>query len=169
MNWIGEFGNFIVEHQETVELILMILAVLAAVGAVVWLINGSRKKRKLLTRISADVAQLNSAVKGLGEKKSDVIYIDNRTSAGQAQEKNLPNIPGVTCASGAEAAEETAERVGAESDPGDEQQAAEKAPEPEEPKEAEETPVRKFFDRDCGTSKNGKTYTVEELKQQIKE
>ncbi|MEE0740979.1 MAG: hypothetical protein U0M21_01615 [Emergencia sp.] len=164
MNWIGEFGSFIIRYQHVAEVVLLSLVVLAAIGLVLWLIISARKKQRLLSQISAAVTEINFSVSSLGEKKSDVIYIDNRSSDQQIPEIHIPEAPNTDTP-------DKHQKDEAETQTGD----CGVQTETETPSaDAEhETPqaeaVKKYFSRDCGVSKTGKTYTIEELTAQIKE
>ena len=162
MNVIGEIGNFIIKYQEPIQagvILLIIIAGLVILGKV--LINGKRK-RELLSQINDTVAEINTAVNHLSEKKADVVYIDSRMSQDlhdlavkevQTQEGGRDGDMTVTAELEAAAiAEESEVQEGSD-------QASEEKIEP----------VLKYFSRDCAVSKTGKQFTFEELNAQIKE
>ena len=151
MNAIGKFGNFMMNHQVTIEILMVLgLVVLAAVLLMRATLH-AKKKRQLLSELNDTVSEISAAVSSLKEKKSEVIYIDNRTAdKGTCEAISLTEKAPSTeqiLTRAAEAAEmaETAATL-------DEQQAP-----------------KKYFSRDCCVSKKGKTYTIEELEEQIKE
>ena len=150
MNVIGKFGNFMMNHQVAIELLIVLaLAVLAAVLLIRAILHG-RKKRQLLSELNDTVSEISAAVSSLKDQKSEVIYIDNRTAEkatceGNASEEKAPSAEQILT----RAAEVT------------EMAAAASLDEQEVPK--------KYFSRDCCVSKKGKTYTIEELEEQIKE
>ncbi len=155
MNVIGKFGNFMMNHQVGIEILLILIFVLIAVFLLVRGIIHANRKRQMLSEIQDTVNEINTAVQGLGEKKDSVIYIDNRTTGGGErreafEEKEL-------------SAEEILQKV----------QESAKAAEPPKAESfavCEEAEIpKKYFSRDCGTSKTGRTYTIEELEEQIKE
>lgn len=211
MNAVGKAGSFIIKYQIQIELILVLILIAAAVFFLVRAIINAGKKRQILSQINDTVTEINTAVTSLSEKKSDVIYIDNRTSGteeGQgctaesrvssalenadladgvllnasqasaelsdsggaalenAERQTIPECPQKNAepsedsqqGDGAKAAAE----ISAETEPlAAEEKAEEQAEEKEIPK--------KYFSRDCGISRNGRTYTAEELEKQIKE
>ena len=208
MNIIGDVGYFLFQYQNQIETFLIILAVVAAVFLIIRVFLGERKKRRLLSRLNDTVSEINTAVKDMNSKKSDVIYIDNRVSeppsktcfaaedvcrqqtesdraatseqpapAAVADEKDAAdeNAPAHAAISSAgaepqdetEAEVETAAEAAAETETvaAAEAAAGETA---ESPAEEIEIP-RKYSGIDCGISKTGRTYTIEELERQIKE
>lgn len=106
----------------------------------------------------------------MNEKKTEVIYIDNRVPGTQ----NCPVSVNNAADSESGTADEP-EQTGQQSKPDSETQTetAETAQEPEEKEQTAEAKtepaVKRFFDRDCAVSKSGRTYSVEELNDQIKE
>ena len=92
----------------------------------------------------------------LSEKKEGVIYIDNRTTEKDAEPKVFET--------GKTSAEEILQRVHESAAPSFAEEEVISAVKTEEPE-----PPRKYFSRDCCTSKTGKTYTIEELEEQIRE
>lgn len=80
MNAVGKAGGFIIKYQVQIELILVLILAAAAVFFLIRAVINAGKKRQLLSQINDTVTEINTAVTSLSEKKSDVIYIDNRTS-----------------------------------------------------------------------------------------
>lgn len=161
MNVIGKFGNFMMNHQVGIEIALVVIFILIIGFLLVRAAIHAGKKRQLLSQIQDTVTEINTAVQNLSEKKEGVIYIDNRTTekdtepkvfeAGKASKEKV-------------SAEQILQRVHESAAPsfaGEEELPAAKMEEPELP--------RKYFSRDCCTSKTGKTYTIEELEEQIRE
>ena len=83
MNAVGKAGGFIIKYQVQIELILILILAAAAVFFLARAVINAGKKRQLLSQINDTVTEINTAVTSLSEKKSDVIYIDNRTSGGE--------------------------------------------------------------------------------------
>lgn len=83
MNTVGKAGGFIIKYQVQIELILVLILAAAAVFFLVRAVINAGKKRQLLSQINDTVTEINTAVTSLSEKKSDVIYIDNRTSGAE--------------------------------------------------------------------------------------
>lgn len=176
MNAIGQFGSFITEYQYPIQIVLIILILAGAIYAVVKAAAHGREKKEILSQINETVTEINTAVNNLNEKKADVIYIDNRVpgqapyqgSSGTQEEPIVKETP--------------QSDDGAYSQmPADEQENTEETSEksgqtPDEETSAEDVSCeedvnfsKKYFSRDCAISKNGKTYTIEELNEQIKE
>ena len=156
MSMAERIGRFIIDYQFEVEIALGLLVGLIAVVLIIKAMRNARKKRELLSQISDTVSEINTAVNGMGTKKSDVIYIDNRSPAGDTKVEFFQ--------------QEEREPVSEETEPDPEKTVAvsdiEAAP---AQKTAESQKQIKYFDRDCAMDKHGKIYTVEELKEQIKE
>lgn len=88
MNTVGKAGSFIIKYQMQIELVLVLILAAAAVFFLVRAIINAGRKRQLLSQINDTVTEINTAVTSLSEKKSDVIYIDNRTAGpGDATDK----------------------------------------------------------------------------------
>lgn len=159
MNVIGKFGNFMMNHQVGIEIALVVIFILAIGFLLVRVVIHAGKKRQLLSQIQDTVTEINTAVQNLSEKKEGVIYIDNRTTDKDAETKVFE--------AGRTSAEEILQRVHENAAPsfaGEEEISSVNSAKMEE----SELP-RKYFSRDCCTSKMGKTYTIEELEEQIRE
>lgn len=184
MNFIGDFGNFIVENQEQIGIVLVVLLVVIGLILLIKALLASHRKQRILSQIQETVTEINSAVSNLNEKKSDVIYIDNRTS----EQRTAETVAHTGAPKEAKSAEMTVTETpeadilrkiaeishgGTDAAPARMFNASEKASKEQSSAEARtsEEPVipKKFFSRDCGTSKNGRVYTAEELAEQIKE
>ena len=153
MNVIGKVGNFIVNYQEPIQ--ICVIVVFAALGIFVLykLIASARQKRSWLKEIHENVSELNASVKTLGEKKTEVIYIDGRVtpeSRGIDAEPVMRNRTNGETAVSAQTETGTAREM---------QQNFEERP----------CPTLKYHSRDCGVSKDGRKYTIEELDAQIKD
>ena len=83
MNAVGKAGGFIIKYQVQIELILVLILAAVAVFFLVRAVINAGKKRQLLSQLNDTVTEINTAVTSLSEKKSDVIYIDNRTSGAE--------------------------------------------------------------------------------------
>lgn len=170
MNIIGEFGDFVVRNQGTIQIAFIIILILLAAVLIVRAVTGSRKKRELLSQINQSVKEINTAVNGLGERKSGVTYIDNRVTA--VPEKNAsanvlekyPDEQEIRAA--AEEAEELARQAEQPAEPDEKGQPA---PAEETAEDAADEPPRKYFSRDCAVSRSGRIYTLEEISSQIRE
>lgn len=183
MNAVGNIGQFIIKYQTAIQVVLIAAAVFAAVFFLIKAVCDAKKKRQILSRISDTVTEINSAVSSLSEKKSDVIYIDNRTSERPQTEQVSSDCRKK------DSAVKRAEAISEETDnacssptlhsdePGlklqkDAQAEGEQLAEAKTEREmnaCEEIQLpKKYFERDCSISKNGKTYTIEELERQIR-
>lgn len=192
MNAIGQFGRFITEYQSPIQVVLILIVLAGAIYAAVKAVKHGREKRDILSQINETVTEINTAVNNLNNKKADVIYIDNRvpgqapyqSDSGAQKEHIVKEAPlsddgsratGKPCEKTEDFTEEICPQQ--ETDPSEqvEQTQAEtgQAPveEAEEEASCEEDAYipKKYFSRDCAVSKNGKTYTIEELNEQIKE
>ncbi len=157
MNVIGKFGNFMMNHQVGIEIALVVIFILAIVFLLVKAAMHAGKKRQLLSQIQDTVTEINTAVQNLSEKKEGVIYIDNRTADKGAEPKVF------------EKEKMSAEQILQSVQEG-KAAAASAAEEDSFAARSEDfDPPRKYFSRDCCTSKTGKTYTMEELEEQIRE
>lgn len=146
MNAIGEIGNFIITYQEPLQVAAIAILVVAVMICIGKAIASAGRKRKMLEEISEAVSEINTNVKSLSEKRTEVIYIDGRTTP----ETRGSVTPAETrCESVAVAEKDT------------EEQETQKEPEPE--------PVVKYFSRDCAVAKDGRRYTFEELDAQIRD
>ena len=199
MNAIGSFGKFIMEYQHQIGLLLIGLLIAAVGILMIQAAVRSRKKHALISQINDAVTKINTAVSSLNDKKSEVIYIDNRASERSAEQmdraeairrdtlqavgqviSNLNVRPAQEPSGAAETAEsaqpaETAQNTESVQPAGTGQDryagaVLYNAQDPAaQPSVKEKEPPRKFFSRDAGISKNGIEYTVEELERQIKE
>lgn len=199
MNMFGRLAKFMLAYQEELEIAFMVIVIVAAVFVIRRIVRASRKKRELLSQINDTVTQINTAVSTMSDKQNGVVYIDNRTGADvrpEAVEEAVsralsnesceapedvkgcqPETDGTAEAAAVDTALAEAENPAAGPQ---EEDAAEEAPETEaaadESGQADETEkeptapaVRKYFSRDCAVSKNGRSYTLEELNDQIRE
>lgn len=166
MNVIGRFGRFIIDYQDPILIGLILIVAAAVIFLAARLFINAKRKRELLSQINDAVSEINSAVSNFGEKKPEMIYIDNRVSQREepaVQEAKAAQTPRPDAREPEEAVREP-----------EEQETEETVREPKETSqtEAEETsaeiPVR-YFSRDCSVSKNGVAYTREELNSQIRE
>lgn len=193
MNAIGQFGRFITEYQNPIQIVLIIIILAGIIYAAVKAVAYARKEKDILSQINETVTEINTVVNNLNEKKADVIYIDNRVpgqapytaSPGTQTEHSVKETP--QSDDGGRDAEEPCKKTEEVTDevcpqmPADEPEKAEETLEepgqaPEEEPSAEDVSCeedahvpKKYFSRDCAVSKNGKTYTIEELNEQIKE
>lgn len=177
MNAIGQFGRFITEYQNPIQIVLVIIVLAAAIYAAARAVINARQKREILSQINEKVTEINTAVNHLNEKKTDVIYIDNRVP-GQAPYEEKPRgediVREAPPASEAvkpqdnEEADEASIDMQQEIQPEADAQPCQQDPAEDVSSEEEHQP-KKYFSRDCAISKNGRTYTIEELNQQIKE
>lgn len=161
MNVIGKFGNFMMNHQVGIEIALVVIFILIIGFLLVRAAIHAGKKRQLLSQIQDTVTEINTAVQNLSEKKEGVIYIDNRTTEKDAEPKIFE---AEKLSKEKDSAEQILQRVHESTVTSlaeDEAIPGTKAEETESP--------RKYFSRDCCTSKTGKTYTIEELEAQIRE
>lgn len=86
MNAIGSFGKFIMEYQHQIGLLLIGLLIAAVGILMIQAAVRSRKKHALISQINDTVTKINTAVSSLNDKKSEVIYIDNRASERSAEQ-----------------------------------------------------------------------------------
>lgn len=156
MNTIGKFGELIVNYQHPIQISIIALLILLAIVFVIRAGLNAKKKRELLSQINKAVSEINTTVNSLNEKKTEVVYIDNR----------IPQAP--VCPPAVETAPEAAETK-PESSAKEEEQTDEVKEEATAEAEVKTQTVKKFFERDCAVSKNGRTYSVEELQNQIRE
>lgn len=156
MSVVEKFGRFIIEYQFEVEFGLGLLVGLIATVLIIKAMRNARKKRELLSQINDTVSEINTAVNGMGTKKSDVIYIDNRSPKGDAKVEFFQQ-------------EEKADVTEAEEPEPEETMVGPDAEEERDQESTSEQKQIKYFSRDCAMDKHGKIYTVEELKEQIKE
>lgn len=150
MNAMGELGNFIMTYQEPLQAAAIAIFSVGGVICIGKAIANAAKKRKLLEQINDTVSEINTNVRSLGEKRTEVIYIDGR-----------PNPEDSTPAP-APAAEVKAPVVLAR-EPQSEIQKESRTP------EEDVKPAVKYFSRDCAVAKDGRKYTFEELDAQIRD
>ncbi len=197
MNIIGDFGKFMIRYQNQIEFFLILLAVILAVVFIIRTVLGERRKRTLLSQIHDTVSDIHAAVSHMDNQKPDVIYIDNRTADRASKESPISvsaedcRQDAVSAAAACAEAEMQATHAAMQTDGAAEgTDSASEAPaafsddttetalrdcsenhltddSPEEENTAEIP--RKYTNLECGISKNGKIYTVEELQRQIKE
>lgn len=179
MNMFGKLAEFIWDYQEEIEIAFIIVVAAAAAFFIGRMVRANRKKRELLSQISDTVSQINTTVSSINDKRSGVVYIDNRVSADArpkaveaAVSEALSNRQTDTGSAGADGSK------GCPSEAADHAEAAAvdtvtaEGLQPEAAEQTEETAaqaVRKYFSRDCAVSKKGKSYTLEELNDQIRE
>lgn len=167
MNVIGKFGRFIIEYQNPIQISLIVILIGLVIFFIIRAAINAKKKRELLAKINDTVSEINTTVSRISEKKSEVIYIDNR----------VPQAPGypapitVTEETSEAASGETESAAARKGEPAEAETAAQEATEQEAEAEAKpQAPApKKFSDRDCAVSKGGRTYSIEELSEQIKE
>jgi len=179
MNAVGTFGKFIIQYQNEIEIVLAAVIFIAAAAALIRAAVNAKKKRQLLSEINDAVSEINSAVSSLNEKNSGVIYIDNRSGSGPAAGSGEVSVreavldaAGLTGGTPADGEDGAKEAAGEEQNPAAEGKSCEETkPQDETQPQDEPQPEipKKYFSRDCSVSKNGKTYTLEELERQIKE
>lgn len=189
MNAIGQFGSFITEYQQPIQIVLIIIVLAGITYAIVKTVAYAREEKFILSKINDTVTEINTAVNNANGKKTDVIYIDNRVP-GQAAEQSSSGIEPIIKEApqrddGCRDAKKPLEKKEKVTDevnsqiPADQLVNAEAEAEPgQAPDEQvsedvsceEDTHLpKKYLSRDCAVSKNGKTYTIEELNEQIKE
>lgn len=125
-----------------------------------------------MSKINDTVSEINTAVSSIKEKKSEVIYIDNRIPAEQAPQvviKTEPEAPAQEVKTEAEKPLNVQEAKAEDESDVPKEESQPKNNEEDEGNEEPENKGHKFFDRSCAVSKNGRTYSIEELKQQIRE
>ena len=152
MNVIGQMGKFIMEYQEPILIGVIVAFVIAVICIIGKLIANANKKRKMFVQMSEDISEINASVKALSEKKTEVIYIDGRTSPASRMIRRDPASMQAVSAYTHDSVEE-AIQLQPEAAVGSDDQA----------------PALKYFSRDCGLSKDGRMYTIEELDAQIKD
>lgn len=150
MNIIGEIGNFIMVYQEEIQIVCIAIFVIVSLLCIGKAVVDIVRKRNLLMQISETVSEINTNVKSLRDKRTEVIYIDGRATPEEETGVSTPL---------AEPQIMMKPETEAESPP-----SVEQTEEPEEVK-----PVMKYFSRDCAIAKNGRQYTVEELQAQIRD
>lgn len=163
MNMIGKFGQLIMQYQHPIQISLIALLVLLVIIFLIRAGLNAKKKKELLVQINQAVAEINTTVTSLNEKKAEteVVYIDNRIP-------QAPSYPAQPVQEKTPDAEVPAEEPDAETEAETETDVISKAEEATEP--SEKAPVvNKFFERDCAVSKSGRIYSIEELQKQIKE
>jgi hypothetical protein len=148
MNAIGEIGNFIITYQEPLQVAAVAALVVGGVVCIGKAIASAGKRQRMLEEISETVAEINTNVKNLNEKHTEVIYIDGR---GTPENQTAVSSAGTN--------KQTA--------PKEVQTSAAEQEEGEMP--GEQKPAAKYFSRDCAVSKDGRKYTIEELDAQIRD
>ena len=148
MNAIGEIGNFIMTYQEPLQVAATAALVVGGVICIGKVIVRSHKKQKMLEEISQTVTEINTNVKHLNDRKTEVIYIDGRMAPQAATPPRPVEVKKTTIVA------ETPETKECE---------VRKMP------ETEEVPAVKYFSRDCAVAKDGRRYTFEELDAQIRD
>lgn len=156
MNKIAELGQLLIEYQDYVGMSLIAVAAVAVLILIIKALDRSKKRARLLNEINDTVTDINTKVDKMNNRSSEVIYIDNRTNTGDEK----PAVPEIKIPPVQK--EETAEEEQEKEEP-----AVEEMPEENKEKQAEEP--RKFASRDCGVSRQGREYTLEELIKQIQE
>ena len=156
MNVVGEIGNFIMIYQRPIQGAAIAILLIGGMVCIGKAFVHAGKKRKLMEQINQTVSEINANVKFLSDKKTEVIYIDGRVipEARAVKDENIENANVVTDAQ-EEAQTETLEE-------------AENADMSEDSLE-KKSPTLKYVSRDCGISKDGHKYTIEELDAQIKD
>ncbi len=174
MNAIGRFGSFIIEYQDPILIgLLLFLAVILVILAARLFIH-ARRKNAILSQINDTVSEINSAVNQFGEKKPELIYIDNRmadqrnaVSAEDGDSQRKTEAQADLFSQNGEAAGTGSAGSSEEEDPEDGRtQAHMAAAEAEQP---EQKAPLKYFSRDCAVAKDGTVYTREGLSSQIRE
>ncbi len=186
MNIIGDFGKFVIQYQNQIEFFLILLAVILVVVFIIRTVLGERRKRTLLSQINDTVSDIHAAVNRMDNRKPDVIYIDNRTADKSCEENPVSVLAEQSRQQAVAAAAVDGQTEETDGDPETESPAAadsaagfsqKAAPDcggdtsadgTLQEEKAVEIP-RKYTDLECGISKNGKVYTIEELQRQIKE
>lgn len=174
MNAIGKFGRFITYYQHPIQISLIVIAVVLVIFFCIRAVDSAKKKENFCQRLTILFRRLTLRSAVL-KKKSEVIYIDNRIPAEQAPQvviKTEPEAPAQEVKTEAEKPLNVQEaKAEDESDVPKEESQPKNNEEDEGNKENEEPENKghKFFDRSCAVSKNGRTYSIEELKQQIRE
>lgn len=160
MNVIETIEGFVLNYQFVICAALGIIAALAIIIIAVRSGQENRKNKQLLSQINDTVVEIKSTANRLENKRSEVIYIDNRTSVGEdSEEKPL---------------QEHEDQMETETACEEEIQVGEAAEEPapvddnEKDEETVKGPV-KYVDRNCSTNKHGEVYTLDELNALIKE
>lgn len=148
MNAIGEIGNFIITYQEPLQVAAVAALVVGGVVCIGKAIANAGKRQRMLEEISETVAEINTNVKNLNEKHTEVIYIDGRNNPVPAVRKQPVEVRKTTIITG-------------EPEPDEEEKC--------EVPEGKTEPAVKYFSRDCAVAKNGRHYTFEELDAQIRD
>lgn len=148
MNAMGEIGNFIIKYQDPLQVAAIAILVVGGVVCVGKAIASACKRQRMLTQISETVAEINTNVKNLNEKRTEVIYIDGRPL------QELPTVP--------RPVEVKKTTIVAEEPVAKEKGMNNKS-------EADTPPTVKYFSRDCAVAKDGRQYTLEELNAQIRD
>ena len=156
MNVIGEVGNFIIEYQEPIQAGAIVCLAVLCVFILCRLMINARQKSKWLEEINENVSELKASVKALNEKKTEVIYVDGRVipESRTTRDEKIENgneVKDVQAAAQAESLENTEDAGMSECD------------------SEKQSPTLKYVSRDCGISKDGHKYTIEELDAQIKD
>lgn len=183
MNVIGELGTMIIKYQQPLGTAVIVLAVLLVIFIIVKIVKHAKKKEKLLSEINCRVAEISTTVSHLNEKKTEVIFIDNRLPKSMPRADTPVRAPGEdepACAVLGKPADDTEsikretpeEEVPKDGDStaagGTSPERAEEIQAAEDSEEKVKIPL-KFSDRSCAVSKQGRVYTIEELNEQIKE
>ena len=164
MDILKPIEKFIADFHYELSIALIILVVSLILFLFIWGVLTTAKKRKLLHNIDKSVEEINNKfgqlsealnkptevklTKDREEKKRDIIYIDNRHMNGNKEEDNIiKNIKEIV----------------------DDELTVEERNEALFEETKSEVRSKKIETRDCDTGKNGRTYTLDELKNQIKE
>ncbi len=148
MNVIGKIGNFIMIYQEPLEIAAIAMLVVGVMVLIGKAIANAGKRQRLLNQISETVLEINTNVKSLTEKRTEVIYIDSRMTSEKGE-------PAPSVESKEDPVLETAQN------PNQQEQS--------KGSEGEIEPAVKYFSRDCAVAKDGRQYTFEELDAQIRD
>ena len=148
MNIVGEIGNFMMIYQEPLEVVTIAILTVAVVMLIGKAIASAGKKRRMIEDIHETVSEINANVKALGDKKTEVIYIESRGP--------------VECGASNQN-EECKSQVDSQEIVGDEKENDSVVP------EEKQNPALKYFSRDCAVAKDGRQYTLEELDAQIRD
>ena len=145
MNAIGVIRNFIVIYQESIQIAAIAVLVIAVMVCIGKIIANVVKKRRLLQQINEIVSEIDDKLRTKIENRTEVIYIDGRgtQTVVPSAETDIQVELKVVQTGAVEQGER--ELLG------------------------EEKPVAKYFSRDCAVSKDGRTYTIEELYAQIRD
>lgn len=198
LNTVGRIGRFIYENQELIWAGLVVFAVILAIVVIGKIVVSQRKKTELLKKIDRTVSEIHTTVGEIqGEKTNEnkgngVIYIDNRSLKQDGSGQPAAVKEAMAAVREAAASVETAAapvketccepQVTSKPDETEipaEEKSAETVKKADEPRvsdafaEADGRDVpqqqrNKFGSRDYAVSRNGKSYTIEELEEQIK-